>query len=92
MESAPKEWRKQRTGSAVFCDIKQRLGISDFWDTARAEIANTAGADEGRVGKDAPRPHKDDGFTMRDIWGGNSAVLQIGTKALAMAYLIVYAI
>ncbi len=45
-----------------------------------------------RVGKDAPRPHKDDGFTMRDIWGGNSAVLQIGTKALAMAYLIVYAI
>nr|BAS21742.1 hypothetical protein [Citrobacter freundii] len=35
-------------------------------DTARAEIANTAGAEEGREGKGAPRPHKDDGvYKMR---------------------------
>lgn len=45
-------------GQAV---LDARVGISDFRDTARAEIANTAGAEEGREGKGASRPHKDDG-------------------------------
>ena len=47
-------------GSAIFCDSKKRSGISDFRNSARAEIANTAGADEGRVGKGATRSYEDD--------------------------------
>ncbi|ETS31987.1 hypothetical protein PTE_01743 [Photorhabdus khanii NC19] len=64
-------------------------------DTARAEIANTAGAEEGREGKGAPRPHEDDlAWSLQNEIFGNkdSAMLQMGTKALAMAYTIVYAI